>query len=116
MAREYQQPSVSAELEEELEEERRIYIDDRDDKPCNKVIYHEIDVLKAYNRTEVDSDNWVQHELRDVSAVDQDGNIVNLLFSARDGHTFTVLGQIVVDQDFAKYCKCMYTPEIEPPS
>ncbi|KAE9373671.1 hypothetical protein N431DRAFT_544596 [Stipitochalara longipes BDJ] len=89
----------------ELAEIRETYVAEGDEETLQKLIYQEQDVVKEFDRANNHEDTWAIHELRDVTAVDQEGNIANLLFCARDGHTFTVQGQIFVDQEFVKYLR-----------
>jgi hypothetical protein len=89
----------------ELAEIRETYIVEGDEETLEKITYQEQDVVKVFDRANNHEDLWAIHELRDVTAVDQQGKIVNLLFCARDGHNFTVQGQLFVDQEFVKYCK-----------
>jgi len=91
----------------ELAEIRETYIVEGDEETLEKIIYQEQDVVKVFDRANNHEDLWAIHELRDVTAVDQQGKIVNLLFCARDGHNFTVQGQLFVDQEFVKYCKSL---------
>ncbi|PMD41282.1 hypothetical protein L207DRAFT_632729 [Hyaloscypha variabilis F] len=89
----------------ELAEIRETYIVEGDEETLEKIIYQEQDVVKVFDRDNNHEDLWAIHELRDVTAVDQQGKIVNLLFCARDGHNFNVQGQLFVDQEFVKYLR-----------
>src|SRR5437868_291467 len=89
----------------EKETAQRHYIIEGEELPSHPKVYAEGMVVKEFDRVNTSEDNWAIHELKEVTAVDQDGNIANLLFCAKLGHTFKVRGQIFVDQDYVKYCK-----------
>jgi len=84
-----------------------LYVTEGEEAPSAKFIYPELDVVKPVDKVNTLEDNWPIHEFRHVTAVNQDGNIVNLLFCAKDGHKFTVTGQIIVDQEYENQCKSL---------
>jgi hypothetical protein len=87
------------------EEAQRAYIVPGEEIESKRIYYPEDSVVKDFDRLNTHVDNWAIHELKEVTAKDKDGKIINLLFCARDGHEFKVTGQIIVDAEFKQYRK-----------